>query len=458
MLPRASGLLLLALFLASASASAQIGTSFNRPGSGARAAGMANAFIAVSDDGTAASWNPAGLGQLRKPELSVVSSTLGSSLDAEGFRTRDGLAAFTSAYSSYQSTYLDFASLAIPVTLWRKPVTFQASWRRLYTLDYREVVSTTRVPVVPEGPPPLRVDSNSDVVGSVNLLSIAGAVKLTSRLSIGGSFNHWTGDWKEDHSIAATPVPTGDSEFLTFEQTNDVGGNSFSAGLLLTYPRWSVGLVHQGSLDGDFSAMRRVIASDEDSPLVDSEEGRLHFPRSFGAGGAWRPSPRWTVALDFTWDDWTEATIETQEQGRINFLDGLPPERTSSRDTLAVNAGAERLFFGEGFVVPLRFGAAWEPQGARDPYTRDPVNFVMLAVGTGYNTNSLKFDAAFQYRRASYATGGDFGIAPFLPPEAPYAVGERTTREWRLKFSLIVRIADTEKLNQTLRKVFGGGS
>ena len=47
-------------------------SSLNRPGSGARAAGMGNAFIAVSDDGTAASWNPAGLSQLRKPELSLA--------------------------------------------------------------------------------------------------------------------------------------------------------------------------------------------------------------------------------------------------------------------------------------------------------------------------------------------------------------------------------------------------
>jgi long-chain fatty acid transport protein len=453
--PRASGPLLLALLLASASASAQIGTSFNRTGSGARAAGMANAFIAVSDDGTAASWNPAGLGQLRKPELSIVSSTLGRSLGAEGVRTRDGLAAFTSAHSSYQSTYLDFASLAIPVTLWKKPVTFQASWRRLYTLDYREVISTTRVPVVPEGPPPVRVDNNSDLVGSVNLLSIAGAVKLTSRLALGGSFNHWRGDWTEDQSFAATPVPAGDSTFRTFAQTNSVRGNSFSVGLMLTYPRWSVGLVHQGSLDADFSATQSLIASDEPPVPPDSTEGILNFPRAFGAGGAWHPSPRWTVALDFTWDDWTDAVLDTDVTGRINFLDGLPQDRTSSRDTIAVNAGAERLFFGEGFVVPLRFGAAWEPQGARDPFTRDPVNFVMLAVGTGYNTNSLKFDAAFQYRWASYLAGGDFGLEP-SSPEAPLAVGERTSKEWRLKLSLIVRITDTEKLNRTLKKVFGG--
>ncbi len=46
--------------------------SFMPMGAGARAAGMADAFIAVCDDGTAASWNPAGLAQLRSPEFSAV--------------------------------------------------------------------------------------------------------------------------------------------------------------------------------------------------------------------------------------------------------------------------------------------------------------------------------------------------------------------------------------------------
>src|SRR5262252_10917364 len=100
-----------------ATASAQVGVSFNRTGSGARAAGMANAFIAVSDDGTAASWNPSGLAQLRKPELSIVTTTIGDSTTAAGFRTRDDLASFSTGQSAFNSTALDFASLAVPVTL-----------------------------------------------------------------------------------------------------------------------------------------------------------------------------------------------------------------------------------------------------------------------------------------------------------------------------------------------------
>ncbi len=50
-------------------------STLNPVGSGARAIGRGGAFIAVADDATAASWNPAGLIQLkRKPEMSVVTS------------------------------------------------------------------------------------------------------------------------------------------------------------------------------------------------------------------------------------------------------------------------------------------------------------------------------------------------------------------------------------------------
>ena len=41
-------------------------------GSGARALGFAGAFTSIADDATAASWNPAGLVQLKRPEVSVV--------------------------------------------------------------------------------------------------------------------------------------------------------------------------------------------------------------------------------------------------------------------------------------------------------------------------------------------------------------------------------------------------
>jgi len=447
---------LAALALAcTATASAQIGVSFNRTGSGARAAGMANAFIAVSDDGTAASWNPSGLAQLRKPELSLVSTTSGDSASVAGFRTRDDLASFSRAQSTYRSTYPDFASLAVPVTLWMKPVTFQGAWRRLYSLDHREMLSVTRVPLTPSAPPAVRFEGNSDILGSVDLFSAAAAVKLTTRLSLGASFNLWRGDWDETHVHSATPLDApGVTEFGSVSQSSQVRGQSFVLGMMLSYPRFSLGVVYLNPLVSDFDASAVGVSSTTEGVVTQVLDGELHFPRAFGIGGAWRPASRWTVALDFTWDDWTEALLDTPATGRVNLFDGVPVELAASRDTWSVNAGAERLFAGDGFVVPLRFGLAWEPQGARDAYTRDPVNFVMFALGTGYNTNSLKFDAAFQYRWASFQSGDEFGPGA-SNPLLPSAVGERTNSQWRLKLSVILRLTDTDKLKRTLGKVFG---
>jgi long-subunit fatty acid transport protein len=244
---------------------------------------------------------------------------------------------------------------------------------------------------------------------------------------------------------------------MSVNQTNRVRGENFSLGLMLTYPRWSLGLLHQTALRSDFETQARVASSDAPPESSPNYEGTLRFPRAFGLGGAWRPATRWTVAFDLTWDNWKAAEIDTPVTGRVNLFDNLPADLTATRNTLSMNAGAEHIFAGEGFVVPLRFGAAWEPQGARSPYTLDAVNYKMLAAGTGYNTNNLKFDAALQYRWGRFRDGANFGTPGIGSVLLPLAVGEREAREWRLKLSLILRVTDTDKLHRTIRRVFGGG-
>lgn len=50
--------------------------AFMQYGAGARALGMGGAFYAIADDASAASWNPAGLAQLRRKEITMMQATM----------------------------------------------------------------------------------------------------------------------------------------------------------------------------------------------------------------------------------------------------------------------------------------------------------------------------------------------------------------------------------------------
>ena len=84
---------------------------------------MANAFVAVSDDGTAASWNPAGLAQLRKPEFSLVYAIERRNFGTAGMRSADGAIAYSNRDLRWNAASPEFVSAAWPLTVARRPVT-----------------------------------------------------------------------------------------------------------------------------------------------------------------------------------------------------------------------------------------------------------------------------------------------------------------------------------------------
>jgi long-subunit fatty acid transport protein len=462
---RNAGLAAAALVTATATVAAQE-VSLSRVGSGARAAGMGNAFIAVSDDGTAASWNPAGLSQLVKPEFSLVHNTSRRRLSFEGFLTRDQSSAFTTLGTWYSTADIEFASAAVPFRLGGKPLTLQIGWRRLYQLAVRTKGDFRRVPVSPTARAESALRINAATDGSVNLWSLAGAVRLTDRLSLGGSLSFFHGDWEDRGDVSEDPGVLGPTDFASSVQTDEVGGHNLSFGLLLAYPSVSVGAVYHGTLRGDF-----VETFAGRSNLIDPVEARsapgaeLRFPRSVGAGVAWRPRPLLRLALDVTYDEWTEFLINetpSSPENAVSAHDGLPPELSGTRDTVSVNTGMEKLFPLGAAYVPLRLGVAYEPQGARDPFLREDSTYLGLATGTGVNTNSLKIDVALEYRWGRYRGLEDISVVyqvgqaeQFSLPPSPEAQGTRRFQEWRFKISLIYRVIDTETLGDLLKKIFG---
>jgi hypothetical protein len=443
------------LLACGAPAHAQIGLSLNRAGSGARAAGMGDAFIAVSDDGTAASWNPAGLAQLRQPEFSLVYVVSQHGLDITGVRSPDRRVAYAVPPYAYRNSSIDFASAAVPFAVARKPVTVQAGWHRLYQLGLDLTGNIERVPLDPAGPATV-VSRDAQTKGNIDLFSAAAAVKLTSHLALGVSGDFWRGGWTDRTTLVESPA--GDGAFFATSTNIRLRGQSLSGGLLLTYPSWNVGLVYHAPFWSAFHIKGQILGPGREPSRLDAAGPRFRLPRSVGAGVARRFGAQWMVSAALTHDQWTDALLDRRpgEPEAVNFFDNAPPELSTTRDTLSVNAGVEHLLLREGFVVPLRFGAGWEPQGGTDPLTRDPVSFLLLSAGAGYNTNRFKFDAAVQYRRGDFLVSDIYSVATAETGGfGRDGVGRAATREWRFKVSAIYRLADTDALKSGIKRIFG---
>jgi len=159
-----------------------IASSPNPVGSGARALGMGGAFIGVADDATAASWNPAGLIQLEKPELSIV---------GEYFHRSDKFSSDQHPEidntSDVDDFNLNYFSATYPFHFYRNMVV-SINYQRLYdfkrSFDYLFNFSDAGLDVMQ--------DKSFDQDGFLGALGFAASIEILPNLSFGATLNIWT--------------------------------------------------------------------------------------------------------------------------------------------------------------------------------------------------------------------------------------------------------------------------
>ncbi len=92
---------------------------------------MGGAFIAIADDATAASWNPGGLIQLEKPEISVVGGYVSRTED-NNFGTNPE----ASAKAVHRATTnLNYLSAAYPFKAANRNMIVSLNYQRLYDFN-----------------------------------------------------------------------------------------------------------------------------------------------------------------------------------------------------------------------------------------------------------------------------------------------------------------------------------
>lgn len=413
----------LALMLSASAARAQTSVDAARlatqdRGVGSRALGMGNAFIGVSDDFTATYWNPAGLAQMRRIEItggitnfhyknsaSFMDATTDDSksatkLDNIGFAfpfpTRQGsfVVAFGYNRASDYTTALSFNGFNPNSSI--IPSLYESD--EYYDVPFKVYLENSN------GYTPITRNVNQSAVvketGGLGNWSFAAAIDVAKDVSFGVTLNVLSGSYtyqrnylEEDtrnvYANTQAQLPA-DSAYLRFNKfyydsdiEDDISGVNALFGMMYRSDRFRFGLTiktpsavkvsetytdaGQSIFDANYNP-----GATQYSYTADNEYG-ITSPWTFGAGVSVEPLDGLILAGDIDYADWTEI------------------EWTNNKDLEKLNTDLAKQYRG---VTNLRLGAEYEiPSiGVRlrggyminpSPFAGDPSSFDVKTVTAG---------------------------------------------------------------------------
>ena len=382
-----------------------VSSSPNPVGSGARAVGMGGAFIAIADDATAASWNPAGLIQLETPELSIVGAY---------FNRREDFSSDThpeiNNTGKTDDVNMNYFSASYPFQFHRNMVV-SINYQRLYeferNFDYRYDYSSLGVDLLQ--------DKHFNQNGHVGALGLAYAIEVTPKISFGITLNIWTDEllwqngWEETFSERGVGtqggVPVTIDTHITDKYSEFRGVNANFGVLWDMNKHLTLGAVIKTPFDAsirhEYSFKQTSTFGPPISTTVTSQQSiaeyvELGMPMSYGIGLACRFSDEFTVDLDVYRTEWSEYTLTDSKGNQFSPIDGRPKSESNVKDTTQVRFGGEYLFIQEerNLVVSLRAGFFYDPEPA-DGKVKD---FYGFTIGSGIGYKRFIFDMAYQLR------------------------------------------------------------
>src|SRR6266568_3426077 len=197
-------------------------------GSGARAFGMGGAFLARADDATAASWNPAGLSYLRRPEFTVVGARNSFVREPTGL-------GFTRLISdSFAGSTLDFAAATYPIGIGPASGSVPLSYQRVFSFRGDRTIERTDQLLTSIGS------------GGFDVVALGTGFRIVPSLRIGATVNRWTNGYHQDRNRLATRGTT--DQNLDFALT----GWNFNGGIIWSpLESLNLGVVGKTTMKGD---------------------------------------------------------------------------------------------------------------------------------------------------------------------------------------------------------------
>lgn len=387
-------------------------SSPNPVGSGARALGMGGAFMAVADDATAASWNPGGLIQLERPEVSAVGAYVHRTEDSYFGTNPEASGEICHSSQDVYKGNLNYLSATYPFVY--------RGYEMILALNYQHLYDFTR-----QASFPLEIHADTTLIhqehdyrmeGGLSAIGLAWCLGLTPRFSCGLTLNLWPdgldqNKWKQRSSQrgSGTEKIDGVSYGFTFENRSqsqyslkgfnaNIGflwdlNNQLTLGAVFKTP-FRADLTHEYQSSEVYDFADPSIGSPTSTPIDETYHEKLDLPMSYGFGLAYRFSDALTIAFDLYRTEWDDFILTDDNGHRTSPITLESPNKSKVEATMQVRMGTEYLFIRPRYVIPVRCGLFYDPA----PAEGSPDDYYGCSFGTGLSIDRYIFDLAYQYR------------------------------------------------------------
>ncbi|HCV42901.1 MAG TPA: hypothetical protein DGH68_05420 [Bacteroidetes bacterium] len=371
--------------------------NWNLTGAGARAEGFGGAFIGVADDATAIVWNPAGLTQLERTEVSAVGQYI-----SETSEFKSELPNNKYTVSTTQSHFnFNFASLAVPFTMAGTNVVVAVAYQSQLDFFSKERDQQS--------------ETESD--GAANAVTPGIAIRLSPVFSIGATTNVWFGSFESTTKYTSGPYQ-GDVDVMK----PSFSGLNFGAGVLIDFGGLSNPIpVKLGASFKTPFTLKADVDYSSTSPSSSSSakiNWETEMPLMVGIGASVLIGENLTLAADYEMRMFKDKKT-TYSYGGFTFTQ---PLSASNEDLNQFQVGAEYLIVTRAGVIPLRGGFRTVPtvranyswnRDSLQYYPTDQVGGKGYSAGTGFISSSFALDFAYSHEQYDEQKWTDAGGTDF---------------------------------------------
>ncbi|MCP4632070.1 MAG: hypothetical protein GY855_04015 [candidate division Zixibacteria bacterium] len=403
------------------------GINFNPSGSSTRAKGMGNAYMAIADDATGVTWNPAGAAFIKDDQGTVEFLTNATKLE----NTNSTSATNSFDYNTNNNIFSSFGYMS-PIRFSHRDFTIGVNYYRIY--DFSKDYSINM---------PNRQEDYYMKFG-VEVVKFTAATQVVSNISFGFNGNIYIRGFTEDF-IQREPTQNwiigNDTVSVPWHLKNKVSfsGANFDFGLQGRFGGLSIGAVVSTPFkirqESNLLAAQVVPHYGEQGAIFNNHM-KIEIPIGIGGGLAYNAN-KFTVSADL----WTQKFSESRHTIHPFFSDPYYTENYDPsipnvdynpywQDITQYRFGAEYLLQISNIIVPIRLGYRNDPKVFSDedrvllniynqPLLVLPKGYSATPRGsaTSYETNYLdqvvgsiiSFGTGLEYRKYKLDIAYEFG-------------------------------------------------